>query len=259
MLLEVRDAENRFDLKSLRLCQSAGEILPGIVAAEWKRRFGSTILNSLGSADLNSYLSTRVDMPEEKLDSSGTPLPGVECKIVDENFTELQRGNRGELAIRAPWGQQYWRRPEVQTKTVINGWNMTGLMFVEDRDGYFWFKGRDDDMIVSSGYKIPGGEVETALMGHEAVHEAAVVPSPHLIRGNIVKALVVLKDGYEGSDRLIEELKTFVKTKIEPYKYPREIVFTDNDSLPRTVTGKIQRFILREKERKMYDERRKEG
>ena len=110
-MLEVRDAEKRYNLKSLRVCQSAGEMLPGIVAAEWKRRFGSTILNSLGSADLNSYLSTRIDMPEEKLDSSGIPLPGVECKIVDENFQELSRGERGELVIRAPWGQYYWRRP----------------------------------------------------------------------------------------------------------------------------------------------------
>jgi 2-aminobenzoate-CoA ligase len=250
MLLEVKDAEDRYDLRSLRLCQSAGEMLPGIVAAQWKERFGSTILNSLGSADLNSYLSTRVDMPRKKLDSSGIPLPGVECKIVDEHFKALPRGSLGELVIKAPWGQHYWRRPDVQTKSVTNGWNRTGLLFVEDQDGYYWFNGRDDDMIVSSGYKIPAGEVETALMSHETVSEAAVIPSPHPIRGNIVKAFVVLREGSEGSDRLAEELKTFVKSRIEPYKYPREIEFTDSDSLPRTVTGKIQRFILREKERK---------
>jgi len=249
MMLEIKDAEERYDLSSLRLCQSAGEMLPGVIVREWEKRFGVTILNSLGSADLNSYLSTRTNMPEEKLDSSGIPLPGVECKIVDENFEDLPRETRGELVIRAPWGLQYWRRPSVQKSSVINGWNRTGLIFVEDPDGYFWFKGRDDDMIVSSGYKIPGGEVETALMSHEAVYEAAVIPSPHPIRGNIVKAFVVLREGYKGSDRLKEELKTFVKKKIEPYKYPREIVFTGKESLPRTVTGKIKRFVLREKEK----------
>ena len=249
MMLEVKDAEGRYDLKSLRLCQSAGEWLPGTTAKEWKRRFGAEILDSIGSGEWHSIVSTRVGMPEDKLDSSGFPLPGIEWKIVDENFREVPRGAYGELVFKTAWGQQYWRRPEIQEKMVREGWNRTGLIFTVDEEGYFWLKGRNDDMIISSGYKIPGGEVETALLGHEAVLETAVVPSPDPIRGNIVKAYVVLKKGVKASEQLADELKDFMKQKIEPYKYPREIVFVDGKSLPRTVTGKIQRFLLREEEK----------
>lgn len=248
MMLEIKDAEKRYDLSCLRLCQSAGEWLPGVTAKAWKERFKVDLLDSLGSGDWNSIISTRIGMPEEKLDSSGLPLPGVECKIVDENFKEVSRGTPGELIIRAPWGQQYWRRPDKQKELVKNGWNRTGLIYEEDQDGYFWYKGRDDEMIVSSGYKIPSGEVESALLTHEAIAEAVVVPSPDPMRGNIVKAFVVLKDGFETSDQLAEEIKNFVKEKIEVYKYPRKIEFVKKEFLPRTVTGKIQRFILRAKE-----------
>jgi len=249
MMLGIKDAEKKYDLSSLRLCQSAGEWLPGATAREWYERFGVKILDSVGSGDLNYWLSTRVDTPEEKLDSSGLPIPGVECKVVDENFNEVPRGTAGELLVRAPWGQQYWRRPDKQREGVWKGWNRPGLIYMEDEDGYFWYKGRDDEMIVSSGYKIPGGEVESALLSHEAVLEAAVVPSPDPVRGNIVKAFVVLKEGYKPSDTLAEELKNFVKERIEVYKYPREIDFVDGRSLARTSTGKIQRFVLRDKEK----------
>lgn len=249
MMLGVKDAEKKYDLSSLRLCQSAGEWLPGATAKEWHERFGVKILDSVGSGDLNYWLSTRVDTPEDKLDSSGMPIPGVECKVVDVNFNEVPRGTAGELLVRAPWGQQYWRRPDKQREGVWKGWNRPGLIYVEDEDGYFWYKGRDDEMIVSSGYKIPGGEVEGALLSHGAVLEAAVVPSPDPVRGNIVKAFVVLKEGYKPSEALAEELKNFVKEKIEAYKYPREIEFVDGRSLARTSTGKIQRFVLRDKEK----------
>lgn len=248
MMLDMKDAEKKYDLKSLRLCQSSGEVLPSIVAKEWKKRFGVTVLNSLGSAELNSYISTHVDMPEDKLDSLGMPLPGVDYRIVNEDFEEVTPGTPGELIMRAPWGQLYWRRPDAQMKNVKNGWNRTGLQFEIDSDGYFWFKGRDDDMIVSSGYKIPGGEVENALLSNEVVHEAAVVPSPDPIRGNIVKAFVVLKRGCAPSEELVETLQNHVKGKIAPYKYPREIEFIDGNSLPRTTTGKIQRYVLRDRE-----------
>jgi 2-aminobenzoate-CoA ligase len=253
MMLQVKDAEKKYNVSSLRLCQSAGEWLPAPTVREWKRRFGVTILDSVGSADLHTTMSTRVDTPADKLDSSGIPLPGIDCKIVDENFDELPRGVAGELVLRAPWGLQYWRRPDLQRKTVMNGWNRTGLIFVEDDDGYFWFKGRDDDMIVSSGYKIVGGEVETALSGHDAVLEVAVIPSPDPIRGNIVKAFVVLKKGYEPSHQLADELKDFVKRSIDPYKYPRKIEFVDGKSLPRTPTGKIKRFVLRDREKEEFE------
>lgn len=249
MMLDIQDAGNKYDLSSLRLCQSAGEVLPSIVAKEWKKRFGVTILDSMGSADLNSFMSTYVDMPEDKLGSSGMPYPGVDYRLVDNDFQEVPPGSPGELVIRAPWGQLYWRRRDLQEKCVKNGWNRTGLVFEIDEDGYFWFKGRDDDMIVSSGYKIPGGEVESSLLSHHAVQEAAVVPSPDTIRGNIVKAFIVLKNAIEPSDELVDDLKNHVKQRIEPYKYPRKIEFVDGKSLPRTTTGKIQRYVLREKER----------
>ena len=248
MMLGVPDSTKRWDLGSLRLCQSAGEVLPGTVVKQWKDRFGVFILNSMGSAELNSYISTSVDMPEDKYGSLGTAVPSVDYRIVGEDFREVPPGELGELIVRAPWGQTYWRRPEVQEKSVKNGWNRTGLMFKVDDDGYFWLKGRGDDMIVSSGYKVPGGEVEDALLCHPAVHEAAVVPSPHAIRGFVVKAFVVLRQGYTGSETLAKELKDHVKSQIEPYKYPREIEFVDGATLPRTTTGKIQRFALREQE-----------
>ena len=248
MMLGVKDAEKKYDLSSLRLCQSAGEWLPGETVKEWRARFGVGILDSVGSADLMYWLSTRLDTPDDKLDSSGMPIPGVECKVVDGNFNEVPRGTAGELLVRAPWGQQYWRRPDKQREAVWKGWNRPGLIYMEDEDGYFWYKGRDDEIIVSSGYKIPGGEVEGVLLSHEAVLEAAVVPSPDPVRGNIVKAFVVLKGGYKPSEALAEELKNFVKEKIEAYKYPREVEFVDGRSLARTSTGKIQRFVLREKE-----------
>jgi 2-aminobenzoate-CoA ligase len=245
MMLQVEDAEKRYDLSSLRLCQSAGEWLPGKTFKEWKRRFGVEILDSLGSGDFMYVISTREGVPESKIGSTGIPVPGVECKIVDENFNEVPRGTVGELVLRGPFGQQYWRRPDKQREGVWNGWNRPGLEFMEDEDGYFWYKGRTDDMIVSAGYKIPGGEVEAALCEHEAVAEAAVVASPDEVRGSIVKAFVVLKPGYEPSDELRSELQEFVKQKIEPYKYPREIEFWRAEDLPRTSTGKIERYKLR--------------
>ncbi len=247
MMLAANDAEKRYNLSSLRLCQSAGERLPAATAKEWHNRFGVHILDSIGSGEFHSILSTRPTTPDDKLDSSGFGVPGVEYKIVDEHFNTLPPGEPGELWFRGPWGVQYWRRPELQKKSVRDGWSRTGLLFTQDEDGYFWLKGRDDDMIISAGYKIPAGEVEAALLDHPEVLEAVVVPSPDEIRGSIVKAFVVTKGG-DGSPQLADELKDFVKSKIEPYKYPREIVFADVKSLPRTVTGKVQRFVLRAQE-----------
>jgi 2-aminobenzoate-CoA ligase len=249
MMLQSADAaEGKYDLSSLRLCQSAGEWLPASTAMEWKKKYGVEILDSVGSADLHSIVSHRQGTPDDKLDSSGIPLPGIDCRLVDGNFRVVKRGMAGELILRAPWGLQYWRRPDIQKQNVINGWNRTGLVFEEDDDGYFWLKGRNDDMIVSSGYKIPGGEVENVLLTHNAVHEVAVVPKPDPVRGNIVKAYVVLVEGVEPSEKLAQQLKNYVKEKLEPYKYPREIEFAAGELLPRTSTGKIQRFVLKENE-----------
>ena len=248
MILTIEGAERKYDTRSLRICQGAGEWMPGTVIKAWRERFGVDLLDSVGSADLNSFMSTRKGTPEDKLDSSGFLLQGVEGKIVDAQFQEVPCGQAGELVIRAPWGQYYWRRPDKQREGIQNGWNRTGLICREDEEGYFWFKGRNDEVIVSSGNKIPSGEVEAALLTHEAVLETAVIPSPDAVRGYIVKAFVVLKNGYQPSPELGEELKKHVKEKIEAYKSPRVIEFASRDSMPRTVTGKIQRFILKDRE-----------
>lgn len=249
MILAVEDAEKKYDLSSLRLCQGAGEWMPGTVVQAWRKRFGVDLLDSVGSGDLNCILSTREGTPEDKLDSSGFLLPGIEGRIVDDQFQEVPRGVYGELLIRAPWGQYYWRRPDKQKDGIRAGWNRTGLIYQEDDDGYFWFKGRNDEIIVSAGNKIPGGEVEAALLTHNAVLESAVVPSPDSIRGNIVKAFIVLKPEYQPSLDLEEELKRHVKEKIEGYKCPRVIEFVSRESLPRTSTGKIKRYLLHSEEK----------
>lgn len=255
MMLGVEDAEKKYDCSSLRVCQSAGEWLPGSTALEWKKRFGMTIIDSLGSGDMMYWLSTKEDMGDDKVGSTGMSVPGYENLIVDENFDEVPQGEVGELIVRGPVGQTYWRRPDKQIEGVcppeskFKGWSRPGIVFAQDEDGYFWYKSRSDDMIVTSGYKIPGGEVEAALNNHPAVLESAVVDTPDKERGNLIKAFVVLKDGFAPSDKLVAELQDFVKQEIEPYKYPRIVEFSQADDLPRTSTGKIQRNVLREREK----------
>ena len=254
MMLAVKDADKKYDLSSLRLCQSAGEWLPETTVREWKRRFGVTIIDSLGSGDLMYHMSTFGGMDEGKFGSTGVSVPGFENLIVDENFNEVPRGVMGELVVRGPVGQTYWRRPDKQREGVcplesrFKGWSRPGIVYMQDEDGYFWYKGRSDDMIVTAGYKIPGGEVEAALNNHPAVLESAVVDTPDKERGNVIKAFVVLHEGYESSEALAQELQDWVKDKIEIYKYPRIIEFAKAEDLPRTSTGKIQRKVLREKE-----------
>ncbi|MEW5723177.1 MAG: AMP-binding protein [Thermodesulfobacteriota bacterium] len=255
MMLGVKDAEKNYDCRSLRLGQSAGEWLPGATALEWKRRFGVPLLDSLGSGDLMYWLSTFEGMDERKYGSTGFSVPGFENKIVDENFNEVPPGAVGELIVRGPVGQTYWRRPDKQKEGVcppdskFKGWSRPGIVFLKDEEGYFWYKSRSDDMIVTAGYKIPGGEVEGALNNHPAVLESAVVDTPDPERGNVIKAFVVLKEGFPPSEEMKVELQEFVKKEIEPYKYPRLIEFAAAGDLPRTSTGKIQRNVLRARER----------
>jgi 2-aminobenzoate-CoA ligase len=255
MMLGVEDAEKKYDCSSLRLCQSAGEWLPGATFLDFKRRFGIEILDSIGSGDLNYWLSTKPGVPESKVGSTGIDVPGIKNVVVDENFKEVPPGTLGELLVLSPTGQQYWRRPDKQKEGVVwqecefKGWNRPGLLFTKDEDGYFWYKSRSDEMIVTAGYKIPGGEVEGALNEHPAVLESAVVDSPDRDRGTLIKAFVVLREGYEPSRDLINELQEHVKNRIEMYKYPRIIEFAKAEDLPRTSTGKIQRRELREREK----------
>jgi 2-aminobenzoate-CoA ligase len=258
MMLGVEEAEKKYDCSSLRLCQSAGEWLPGVTFIDWKKRFGVEILDSLGSGDLNYWLSTTPGVKESKIGSTGTDIPGIKNVVVDENFKEVPPGTLGELLVLSPTGQQYWRRPDKQKEGVVwqdcefKGWNRPGLLFIKDEDHYFWYKSRSDDMIVTAGYKIPGGEVEAALNEHRAVLESAVVDSPDKDRGTLIKAFVVLRKGYEPSEELLKELQEHVKSRIEMYKYPRIIEFAKAEDLPRTSTGKIQRNALREQEKKKF-------
>lgn len=255
MMLGVEDAEKKYDCSSLRLCQSAGEWLPGVTFIDFKKRFGVEILDSLGSGDLNYWLSTTPGVPENKVGSTGIDVPGIKNVVVDENFKEVPPRTLGELLVLSSTGQQYWRRPEKQKEGVVweecefKGWNRPGLLFTKDEEGYFWYKSRSDDMIVTAGYKIPGGEVEGTLNEHPAVLESAVVDTPDRDRGMLIKAFVVLREGYKPSENLVRELQEHVKNRIEMYKYPRIIEFAKAKDLPRTSTGKIQRNVLRERER----------
>src|SRR5437899_1031306 len=179
--------------------------------------------------------------------ATGLPVPGYEAKVVDDQLTEVPRGTRGLVAVKGPTGCRYWRKPDRQREYVRGGWNVTGDVYIQDGDGYFWYQCRNDDLIISGGYNIAGPEVEGVLLEHPAVLEAAVIASPDTLRGFIPKAVIVLKKGVEATDALVTALQEHVKRELAPYKYPREIEFVE--SLPRTETGKIRRVELRERER----------
>ncbi|MDP9122765.1 MAG: AMP-binding protein, partial [Acidobacteriota bacterium] len=231
------------DLRSLRKCVSAGETLPAATFEAWRRATGVTILDGIGSTEmLHMFLSAK---EEDVLPgSTGKVVPGYEARVVDEEGREVPPGTIGRLAVRGPTGCRYLADPERQKVYVQEGWNLTGDAYLMDAAGYFWYQARTDDMIVSSGYNIAGPEVEGVLLEHPRVKECAVVGAPDEQRGRIVKAFVVLEAGSEPGPLLVKELQDLVKAEIAPYKYPREIEFVD--SLPRTVTGKLQRFRLRD-------------
>jgi 2-aminobenzoate-CoA ligase len=182
--------------------------------------------------------------PEEKIrpGSTGLPVPGYEAVVLDERGNLVPDGTVGRLAVRGPTGCRYLA-DDRQKKYVAHGWNITGDSYIRDIDGYFWYQARSDDMIVSAGYNIAGPEVESCLLTHPAVAECGVVGQPDEDRGMIVKAYVVLKAGHEGTPALTKALQDFVKAEIAPYKYPRAIAYAA--ALPRTNTGKLQRFELR--------------
>jgi 2-aminobenzoate-CoA ligase len=166
---------------------------------------------------------------------------------VDDDFREVARGTPGLVAVRGPTGCRYWRRPDLQSHYVRHGWNVTGDVFIQDEDGYFWYQCRNDDMILCGGYNIAGPEVEGVLLEHAAVVQAAVVASPDPLRGFVPKAFVVLRPEFVAGEDLVASLQNHVKAELAPYKYPREVEFVD--SLPKTETGKIRRDELRRRER----------
>ena len=245
LLLRDPNLERTHDLSSLRMCVSAGEPLPATVYDEWHRRTGVEILDGIGSTEMfHIFISARAG--RIRSGSTGTAVPGYEARVVDDHLNDVPRGTRGLLAVRGPTGCRYWRNPERQREYVRNGWNITGDIYRQDDDGYFWFQCRNDDLIICGGYNIAGPEVEHVLLEHDAVVEVAVVASPDPLRGVVPKAFVVLKDGITPSPALVTALQDHVKHELAPYKYPREVEFVT--ALPRTETGKIKRVELRERE-----------
>lgn len=239
-----------FQPRALRQCLAAGEPLNPEVIAAWGRSTGLTIRDGYGQTE-TVVLCANFPGIEVRAGSMGLPTPGIDLAVIDASGQRLPPGQTGALAVRVepnrPLGlfQEYWRNPEANAASFRNGWYVTGDCAHTDEEGYFWFVGRADDVITSSAYRIGPFEVESALIEHAAVVEAAVVGKPDPIRGEIVKAYVVLAAGCQASDALKSELQEHVKRVTAPYKYPREIEFVDE--LPKTVSGKIRRVELRQR------------
>jgi 2-aminobenzoate-CoA ligase len=239
------DLTPRYNLSSLKTCVSAGEPLPLPTYEAWLRATGIKIVDGIGSTEmLHIFISAAGD--DIRPGSTGKVVPGYQACVVDEVGSLVHAGAVGRLAVRGPTGCRYLADPERQRAYVQNGWNLTGDAYMMDEDGYFWFQARTDDMIISAGYNIAGPEIENVLLEHPRVKECAVVASPDPERGNIVKAFVVLREPADATATTVAELQNFVKAELAPYKYPRAIEFMD--SLPRTETGKLQRYKLRQME-----------
>lgn len=231
------------DVSSLQKCVSAGETLPRSVFDAWKEATGVKIIDGIGATEmLHIFISAAGDDIEPG--ATGKVVPGYQAKIVKEDGTDLPPGNVGLLAVRGPTGCRYLDNLQQQRKYVHDGWNLTGDSYKLDENGYFWYQARTDDMIITGGYNVAGPEVENVLLEHACVQECAVVGEPDESRGHIVKAFVVLRPGFTGDDKLVKDLQDFVKERIAPYKYPRAVEFAE--TLPRTSTGKLQRYRLRE-------------
>lgn len=234
--------EEGADLSSLRLAVSAGETLPAPIFDQWITKTGTPILDGIGSTELlHIFITNRIG--DAHAGVTGRPVTGYEAKIVDDDMNVAKPGEAGLLAVRGPTGCRYLADKR-QTAYVHDGWNLTGDTFIQDADGRFRFVARADDMIVSAGYNIAGPEVEAALLGHADVAECAVIGAPDVERGQVVTAFVVLRAGVDGDEHCIRRLQDHVKAAIAPYKYPRVVNFVE--VLPKTLTGKIQRFRLRQ-------------
>jgi 2-aminobenzoate-CoA ligase len=233
--------DNGADLSSLRMAVSAGETLPAPVFEDWTKKTGKPILDGIGSTELlHIFITNR--LADAKAGATGRPVAGYDARIVDDDMKDVPDGSIGHLAVRGPTGCRYLA-DERQTRYVREGWNLTGDAFVRDSKGVFHFAARADDMIISSGYNIAGPEVEGALLSHPDVAECAVVGAPDEARGQVVEAHVVLREGAAADDACVKALQDHVKAKIAPYKYPRSVKFVA--ALPKTQTGKIQRFRLK--------------
>ena len=234
----------QFDLSSLHKCVAAGEALPAATRKLWKNATGIDIIDGIGTTEmLHIFISH--DEAHAKPGATGKPVPGYHACVMDDAGRPLPAGRIGRLAVKGPTGCRYLA-DERQKDYVKAGWNYTGDAYSIDEDGYFVYRARTDDMIISAGYNIAGPEVEDVLLLHPAVAECGVIGAPDEQRGQVVKAFVALKAGHVGDAAMVHELQEFVKRAIAPYKYPRAIEFME--SLPRTETGKLQRFRLRQLE-----------
>lgn len=226
---------------TLRKCVSAGEALPAATRVLWRDATGIELIDGIGATEL-LHIFIAADEASARPGATGKPVPGYQACVVDDQLQPVPPGTVGRLAVKGPTGCRYLDDPR-QAQYVQGGWNLTGDAYVVDADGYFHHQSRTDDMIVSAGYNIAGPEVEDCLLRHPAVAECGVVGVPDAERGQIVKAWVVLKPGVVGDAACVQALQDFVKASIAPYKYPRAVAFVD--SLPRTESGKLQRFRLR--------------
>lgn len=235
--------EEGADLSSLRMAVSAGETLPPPVYEAWMSKTGKPILDGIGATELlHIFISNKLG--ESQPGATGIPVTGYEARVVDGEMNEVSRGEPGRLAVRGPTGCRYLDDRERQAAYVRNGWNLTGDSFVQDEAGIFHFLARSDDMIISAGYNIAGPEVEAALLSHPDVVECGVIGIADDERGQIVEAHVVLGEGVQPDETTVKRLQDHVKAVIAPYKYPRSVRFID--ALPKTQTGKVQRFRLKD-------------
>ncbi len=248
MFLEVNDAEKKYDISSLRHCVSAGEPLNPMIIKEWKRRFNLDIYEGIGMTEIMVYLSNYESM-KIKPGSCGMPQPGKICSILDHNGNTVPQGEHGVLGIKQTdpgLFKEYWNKPDMTKESFKNGWFLTGDVLYQDKDGYFWFSGKDDDLIITEGYRISPIEIESAIITHPDVLECAVVASPDKFSSVIVKAFVVLHDITKASKDLIRDIQEHTKMVTDPTKYPHEIEFVEE--LPKNQSGKIKRKQLRELE-----------
>jgi acyl-coenzyme A synthetase/AMP-(fatty) acid ligase len=250
--LLVLENLRHYHLAALRHCIGAGEPLNPEVIEAWQRGTGQIIRDGYGQTETVILVANFPPLPV-KPGSMGKPSPGLTVGIVDDDGREVPAGIEGDIAVKLtpmrPVGlfKEYWRNPEATSSCIRGEWYITGDRAIRDADGYFWFIGRADDVIISAGYRIGPFEVESALVEHPSVAEAAVVASPDQLRGEIVKAFVILAPGHQPSEQLMQDLQEHVKRVTAPYKYPREIEFTTE--LPKTISGKIRRVELRQRER----------
>jgi 2-aminobenzoate-CoA ligase len=229
------------DTASLRATVSAGEALPPATRDAWRRAIGLEMIDGIGATELLHIFISAAD-DQVRAGATGKPVPGYQACILDHDGKPVGPGVIGRLAVKGPTGCRYLADAR-QRDYVLDGWNLTGDAYEMDADGYFYYRSRTDDMIISAGYNIAGPEVEDALLRHPAVAECGVIGRADEERGQIVEAHVVLKPDAAPSPQLAAQLQEFVKQQIAPYKYPRSIRFLK--ALPRTETGKLQRFKLR--------------